>query len=181
MITLIVGTNREGSLSSVLTYWLADVYKELGIEYNILDLNYLPPETFTPQAYSEKPTKVKEFTDMILKSSGIVVVTPEYNGSMSGALKLFIDMLPFPESFENRPICYVGISSGQFGALRPVEHLQQVFGYRNAYNFPKRVFVPSVHKVVDRELGITDQDLILRLKEQASGFISFCRSLGNNV
>ena len=43
MITLIVGTNREGSLSSVLTYWLADVYKELGIEYNILDLNYLPP------------------------------------------------------------------------------------------------------------------------------------------
>ena len=124
---------------------------------------------------------MKEFTEIILESSGIVVVTPEYNGSMSGALKLFIDMLPFPESFENRPICYVGISSGQFGALRPVEHLQQVFGYRNAYNFPKRVFIPSVHKVVNKEQGVTDQDLIVRLKDQVSGFISFCRSLGKNV
>ena len=109
MIALIVGTNREGSLSSVLTYWLAGVYKELGIDYKILDLTCLPLEIFSPKAYLEKPEKVKEFTEIILESSGIVVVTPEYNGSMSGALKLFIDMLPFPESFENRPICYVGI------------------------------------------------------------------------
>ena len=181
MIALIVGTNREGSLSSVLTHWLAGVYKELGIDYKILDLTCLPSEIFSPKAYLEKPEKVKEFTEIILESSGIVVVTPEYNGSMSGALKLFIDMLPFPESFENRPICYVGISSGQFGALRPVEHLQQVFGYRNAYNFPKRVFIPSVHKVVNKEQGVTDQDLIVRLKDQVSGFISFCRSLGKNV
>ena len=120
MIALIVGTNREGSLSSVLTHWLAGVYKELGIDYKILDLTCLPSEIFSPKAYLEKPEKVKEFIEIILESSGIVVVTPEYNGSMSGALKLFIDMLPFPESFENRPICYVGIPSGQFGALRPV-------------------------------------------------------------
>ena len=137
MISLLVGTNREGSLSSVLTHWLGQVYQELGVEHKVLELSDLPPETFSPQAYTNKPKKVEEFTDFILNSSGLVVVTPEYNGSMSGALKLFIDMLPFPESFENRPICYVGIASGQFGALRPVEHLQQVFGYRNAYNFPK--------------------------------------------
>jgi chromate reductase len=65
--------------------------------------------------------------------------------------------------------------------LRPVEHLQQVFGYRNAYNFPKRVFVPAVHNVANRENGITDSELEIRLAGQADDFIQFCRSLGKDI
>jgi hypothetical protein len=62
--------------------------------------------------------------------------------------------------------------------LRPVEHLQQVFGYRNAYNFPRRVFIPAVHEVADPENGITDQNIKNRLSEQAEQFLIYCRSLG---
>ena len=178
MIILITGTNRKASKSSVMARCLSLMYDEMGIENKVLELNELPPETFSPDAYIVKPPKVLEFTQDILNASGLVVVTPEYNGSMSGALKLFIDLLPFPESFEGRPVCYVGLASGQFGALRPVEHLQQVFGYRNAYNFPKRVFIPAVHDFLDDEKGILDEDLATRLKEQASSFVEFCRNLG---
>ena len=178
MIILITGTNRKASKSSVMARCLSLMYDEMGIENKVLELNELPPETFSPDAYIVKPPKVLEFTQDILNASGLVVVTPEYNGSMSGALKLFIDLLPFPESFEGRPVCYVGLASGQFGALRPVEHLQQVFGYRNAYNFPKRVFIPAVHDSLDDEKGILDEDLATRLKEQARSFVEFCRNLG---
>lgn len=178
MIILITGTNRKASKSSVMARCLSLMYDEMGIENKVLELNELPPETFSPDAYIVKPPKVLEFTQDILNASGLVVVTPEYNGSMSGALKLFIDLLPFPESFEGRPVCYIGLASGQFGALRPVEHLQQVFGYRNAYNFPKRVFIPAVHDFLDDEKGILDEDLATRLKEQARSFVEFCRNLG---
>ncbi|MBN38575.1 MAG: hypothetical protein CMI29_08945 [Opitutae bacterium] len=178
MIILITGTNRKASKSSVMARCLSLIYDELGVENKVLELNELPPETFSPDAYIVKPPKVLEFTQDILNASGLVVVTPEYNGSMSGALKLFIDLLPFPESFEGRPVCYVGLASGQFGALRPVEHLQQVFGYRNAFNFPKRVFIPAVHDFLDDEKGILDEDLATRLKEQARLFVEFCRNIG---
>lgn len=178
MIILITGTNRKASKSSVMARCLSLMYDEMGIKNKVLELKELPPETFSPDAYIVKPPKVLEFTQDILNASGLVVVTPEYNGSMSGALKLFIDLLPFPESFEGRPVCYVGLASGQFGALRPVEHLQQVFGYRNAYNFPKRVFIPAVHDFLDDEEGILDEDLATRLKEQARSFVEFCRNLG---
>ena len=139
MINIVVGTNREGSLSLVVSQEISAIYTDLGIENQLLLLSDLSHETFSPQAYAEKPQCVVEMTNEILKSSGLVVVTPEYNGSMPGALKLFIDLLPFPESFEGRPVSFVGLSAGQFGALRPVEHLQQIFGYRNAYIFPERV------------------------------------------
>jgi NAD(P)H-dependent FMN reductase len=178
MISLIVGTNRRESLSAVAAHLIAEIYQKLGVEHKVLELSDLPLETFSPDAYREKPPKVQEFTQDILRSSGLVIVTPEYNGSMTGALKLFIDLLPYPESFEGRPVCYVGIASGQFGALRPVEHLQQIFGYRNSHNFPNRVFVPAVHEAIDREKGILDEGLSSRLEEQAQGFLQFCRNLG---
>ena len=162
----------------VMANCLSEFYDELEIDNKVLDLSDLPPETFSPDAYVEKPSKVVDFTQKILNSSGLVIVTPEYNGSMSGALKLFIDLLPYPESFEGRPVCYVGIASGQFGALRPVEHLQQVFGYRNAYNFPNRIFVSKVHEFLDNEKGLLDDDLSARLRNQASSFAAFCRNLG---
>ena len=51
----------------------------------------------------------------------------EYNGSMPGALNYSLIYYLILESFEDRPVCYIGIASGQFAGLRPVEHLQQVF------------------------------------------------------
>jgi chromate reductase len=178
MITIIVGTNRSGSVSAQVAAFVAKVYDELGINNRVLDIADLPPETFSPNAYVEKPPRVVEFTEQILASSGLFVITPEYNGSMSGALKLFIDMLPFPESFEDRPVSYIGISAGQFGGLRPVEHLQQVFGYRNALNFPRRVFIPDVESVMKQSGGLGASDYGKRIREQAKSFAEYCKALG---
>ena len=178
MITIIVGTNRSGSVSAQVAAFVAKVYDELGVNNRVLDIADLPPETFSPNAYVEKPPLVVEFTEQILASSGLFVVTPEYNGSMAGALKLFIDMLPFPESFEDRPVSYIGISAGQFGGLRPVEHLQQVFGYRNALNFPRRVFIPAVGSVMKQSGGLEASDYGKRIREQAKSFAEYCRTLG---
>ncbi|MBU62622.1 MAG: hypothetical protein CMI26_08980 [Opitutae bacterium] len=178
MITIIVGTNRAGSVSAQVADFVAKVYDELGINNRVLDIADLPPETFSPNAYVEKPPRVVEFTEQILSSSGLFVITPEYNGSMPGALKLFIDMLPFPESFEDRPVSYIGISAGQFGGLRPVEHLQQVFGYRNALNFPRRVFIPGVGSVMKQSGGLEASDYGKRICEQAKSFAEYCKALG---
>ena len=181
MITIIAGTNRRDSLSSVFAHEIASIYSRQDVHSKVLELADLPPETFSPDAYADKPAKVLDFTQHVLNSSGLVIIVPEYNGSMPGALKLFIDLSPYPDSFEGRPVCYVGIASGQFAGLRPVEHLQQVFGYRNAFNFPRRVFVPSVHQVASVENGLTDEDLKIRLTDQANQFLKFCRSLGKET
>ncbi|MGH7976581.1 MAG: NADPH-dependent FMN reductase, partial [Limisphaerales bacterium] len=117
------------------------------------------------------------FADAVLQSAGIHVVTPEYNGSLPGALKYFIDMLKFPESFDQKPVCFTGLSAGVWGGLRPVEHLQQIFGYRNAHIFPARVFLPQIYNLLDANGKIKDAELLARLKSQAEGFAKFAEHL----
>lgn len=137
----------------------------------------MPPEIFSPSSYAEKPKSFQPFTDAVLKSTGLHVVTPEYNGSVPGVLKYFIDMLKFPESFEKRPVCFTGLGAGIWGALRPVEQLQAIFCYRNAYLFPERVFLPRINDLLDEAGRLKDPELLQRLKSQAEGFVDFVERL----
>ncbi|MGJ3243717.1 MAG: NADPH-dependent FMN reductase [Opitutales bacterium] len=179
MITLISGTNRADSNTRKVVTWLERVYRDIDAETAVLDLKDLPGDLLSPDAYAQKPKAFQPFTDQVLASDGLVVVTPEYNGGFPGVLKLFIDMLPFPESFDGRPVAFVGLSAGTNGALRPVEQLQQIFGYRNAYIYPRRVFIPGVFKVLDDQGNLTDSDLADRLLKQSEGYLSFVRKVAS--
>jgi chromate reductase, NAD(P)H dehydrogenase (quinone) len=177
MITLIVGTNRPGSNTRKVATQIEAIYAELKVPLHVLDLAKLPPDIFSSSSYAEKPKSFQPFADAVLQSAGLHVVTPEYNGSVPGVLKYFIDMLKFPESFEHRPVCFTGLAAGIWGALRPVEQLQAIFGYRNAHVFPARVFLPQIHNLLDDSGKIKDAELMTRLKSQADGFAEFVEKL----
>jgi chromate reductase len=177
MIVIVCGTNRPGSNTRKVTTRVEAIYKSLKVQTQMLDLAEMPPVIFSPVSYETKPAGFSRFTDAILASDGLVVVSPEYNGGIPGILKYFIDMLPFPESFEQRPVCFVGLAAGIWGALRPVEQLQAIFGYRNAYVYPERVFMPGINKLLDASGRFTNPDIEQRLEKQAAGFVGFVESL----
>jgi NAD(P)H-dependent FMN reductase len=74
-------------------------------------------------------------------------------------------------------VCFVGLAAGIWGALRPVEQLQAIFGYRNAYIFPDRVFLPGIDKLLDASGTFANEDMEKRLTRQAEGFASFVETL----
>ena len=177
MITLVVGTNRPGANTRKVAAQVKEIYDELKVPLAVLDLAELPQEIFLPTSYAEKPKSFHRFAQTILDSAGLHVVTPEYNGSVPGILKYFIDMLKFPESFVERPVCFTGLGAGMWGALRPVEQLQAIFGYRNAFVFPERVFMPGINDLLDEKGRLNDPELVERLKHQAEGFVTFVERL----
>lgn len=172
-IVIISGTNRRNSNSRRVANHLAGVYSKLNVPVKILDLADIPSSSFNPDCYDEIPPAAKPFTDLVMEAAGLVVCVPEYNGGAPGALKWFIDLLPFPQAFEGRPVAFVGIAAGEWGGLRPVEQLQQIFGYRNAAQFPKRVFIRELDDKLDSNGGFKDEDIANRLAEQAKGFVEF--------
>lgn len=176
-ITIVAGTNRQGSNTLRVATALVPRYEAQGAEVTLLDLRDLPSELLHPGAYANKPDAYEPFKQAVLDADGLVVVTPEYNGSFPGVLKLFIDMLPFPEAFEKRPVAFVGVASGRWGALRPVEQLQGVFGYRNAFIFPERIFLPGVGDELDEDAQPTTPLVAQLLTQQIEGFVAFCKAV----
>ena len=176
-IVVVCGTNRTGALSRTLSQRAAEAYTALGHSVDLLDMADAPADMISGDSYKNQSDAVKEFVGRFLKSDGVVFVVPEYNGSYPGILKLFVDMLPFPEGFDNRPCAFIGLAAGQFKSLRAVEHFQQVAGYRNAYQYPRRLFIGESFKQFDEDGQLVDGDLADRLKQQAEGFAAFASAV----
>jgi NAD(P)H-dependent FMN reductase len=172
-ILVISGTNRPNANALRIAKIVEQHYIALKTPVELYSLADLPPEIFNPSSYATKPASFVPVQDKIVASRGLHVVTPEYNGSFPGVLKYFIDMLKFPDSFEHKPVAFTGEAAGIWGAIRPIEQLQQIFGYRNAHCFPDRVFIPGINGKLDAEGKLTDAAIADRLAKQAAGFVAF--------
>jgi NAD(P)H-dependent FMN reductase len=177
-ILLISGTNRPASNALKVARVIQGHYQSSGIPVDLLSLTELGPEAFEPAAYMVKPPSIVAIQQRVLDAAGMHIVCPEYNGSFPGVLKYFIDMLKFPESFDRKPVAFVGESYGMWGGLRAVEHLQGIFGYRNAHIYPERVFIPDIGKKWDEQGRLIDQPIDQRLAKQVKGFAHFVGRLG---
>ena len=176
-ILILAGTNRPDANALRLAMRLQEIYQKRSVAASVLSLTELPPEAFAPQTYAVKPPSIVAIQQRVLAAAGLHIVTPEYNGSFPGVLKYFIDLLKFPESFERKPVAFLGEASGVWGGLRAVEHLQGVFAYRNAHQYPSRVFINAVRTRFDESGTLTDADLITRIESQCEGFARFIEAV----
>ena len=177
MITVISGTNRPESNTSKVAGLVLEALTKKAEPAQLVDLSELPEELFASSSYASKPDGFAPLQEAILSTDGILTVVPEYNGSFPGVLKYFIDMLRFPESLYEKPAAFVGISSGRWGAVRAVEHLEMVFQYRHAHLFGRRCFIPSIFRELDEAGKLTDPDLEDRLTKTVADFAHFCRNI----
>lgn len=176
MIYIISGTNRKGSKTLELSHIVQKEYQAAGVETQIIDLCELPFNDLHDAHYGKgAPQKLTDVVAKLNQADGLIMVVPEYNGSFPGILKYFIDYFSYPETFEYRPVAFIGLG-WRFGGLRPVEHLQQVFNYRNAFNFPERIFISNAPNVITNG-ELKDETCFKLLQKQAKGFIKFVNAL----
>lgn len=176
MIYVISGTNRKNSVSLKVARWIENEIRSLGNAVEIIDLASLPLEVLHAGNYEkEKPTGISEVIAKLNKAEGLYFVVPEYNGSFPGILKYFIDYFSYPETFEYRPVAFTGLG-WRWGGLRPVEQLQQVFNYRNAFIYPERIFINNAPNIV-QDNAINDESITKLLQKQIKGFMKFIHAL----
>lgn len=180
-ILVVSGTNRPGANALKIASLVLAHYKSTGAAAELYSLADMPAEIFNAESYAKKPPAFQAIQDKVVAARGLHVVTPEYNGSFPGVLKYFIDMLKFPESFERKPVAFVGEAAGIWGGLRSVEQLQMIFGYRNAHVYPERVFMPGIAKQLGPDGRLLDPSLDERLASQVRGFVAFVKALSATV
>lgn len=181
MILIISGTNRPKSntklIASYIHSYLIDFQDE---EVEFLSLEDLPDNIIHSGMYDEGGQS-KALSDLqdkyIVPSRKWILISPEYNGSFSGILKLFIDALSirkYEETFAEKKIALVGVSSGRAGNLRGLDQLTQFLQYLKMNVYHDKLPVSGIEDVIDSEgrlLDSTKEDL----KRMINGFVNFAK------
>ncbi|HEV7900135.1 MAG TPA: NAD(P)H-dependent oxidoreductase [Planosporangium sp.] len=123
-VAIIIGSVRDGRFGPRIGAWVHKRLAEATIDADVIDLAGL---TF-PRTMGEHPD-VASFAARIRHADAVIVITPEYNHSYPGPLKMAIDALR--EQWQAKPVAFVSYG-GMAGGLRAVEALRLVFAELHA-------------------------------------------------
>ncbi|HNT55095.1 MAG TPA: NAD(P)H-dependent oxidoreductase [Anaerolineaceae bacterium] len=150
------GSLRQTSYNTALLHAAGDLMPP-GMTLEIFDLSPLP--MFNPDIEKPQPESVTIFRDKLARSNAILIATPEYNSSITGALKNAIDWAsraPQPP-LQGKPVAIMGASTGNFGTLRAQLHLRQVLTHVGALPLGKpEVLVARAEQAFDANLQLVD-------------------------
>ena len=126
-IGIIVGTTRPGRRGPALANWILDIARKRNdATFEIVDIqDYDLPvldEPMPPSMGNYAQEHTRKWAGKIGSLDGFIFVTPEYNHSISGALKNAIDFI-YAE-WNNKAAGFV--SYGSTGGARAVEHLRGI-------------------------------------------------------
>ncbi len=180
MITVICGTNRKNSNTHKFAKHYASVLRtKVEESVELLSLEDVQDGMLNAEMYEEQnvSSKLKEAQDAILiPSNKFVIITPEYNGSIPGVLKLFIDALSvrkIKETFGNKKALLVGVAMGRAGNLRGMEHLTGMMHHIGLTVHPDKLPISACHTLVDDSGKITDQACLDAIESQVDSFLQF--------
>jgi chromate reductase len=128
------------------------------------------------------PAPVLAMGEAIAKADGVIIVTPEYNYSVPGALKNAIDWLSrLPaQPFAGKAIALQTGSPGLIGGARAQYHLRQMMVFLDAYVLNKpEVMIGQIGTKVDAATGeLTDEATRTFITTQLQTFATFVRRWG---
>jgi NAD(P)H-dependent FMN reductase len=117
----IAGSLRQGSLNAALLRACAEA-APAGCEVEIASIREVPLYDGDLEARQGTPPAVKALQDRIAAADGLLLVSPEYNNSIPGALKNAVDWLTRPPAeaagvFADRAVAVGGATPGRGGTM----------------------------------------------------------------
>jgi chromate reductase len=112
------------------------------------------------------PSSVAALRRQIARSDVVLIATPEYNGSVPGALKNALDWVsrPFPDNvLRGKPVGVIGASQGTFGAVWAQADLRRILKTIGARVADRDLPVAQVHQAFSAEGRVRDPDLACAL------------------
>jgi chromate reductase, NAD(P)H dehydrogenase (quinone) len=127
-----VGSLSSTSINRVLSRALIRLAPD-DLVFSEIGIGDLP--LYSPDHDSSYPPEALALKEAIARSDAVLIVSPEYNRSIPGALKNAIDWASRPwgqNSFDHVPAAVIGASIGQIGTAVGQQSLRAVLSFCNA-------------------------------------------------
>jgi chromate reductase, NAD(P)H dehydrogenase (quinone) len=180
MTTLIglSGSLRKQSYNTALLHAAASLLPD-AVTLDVHTIHGIPLFNEDDEAASGIPAPVAKLKAAIAAADGLLLATPEYNGTMPGPFKNAIDWLSrpgtdIPKIFGGKPVALMGATPGGGGTvLSQISWLPLLSALGTKPWFGSRLLVPAAYQSFDASGQLTDVALRKKLQEFMAGFAQF--------
>ncbi|MBW7454474.1 NADPH-dependent FMN reductase [Paenibacillus sepulcri] len=173
-IVIIAGSTRAGASSTKAARYAAGLMQEQGHEVNMVDLH----QHRLPIYCSDDAVQVPEVISLrqaVLEANAIVLSTPEYHGSISGALKNALDFLS-AEQFDSKLVLSISSAGGAVG-VNSLQHLQTIVRNVHGINCPEWISVGGAQREFGPDGAPASEGVQLRIHHAVKYFLELAQKL----
>jgi chromate reductase len=161
----ISGSLRQRSYNTALLRAAATLLPQ-GVTFEIADLSGLPMYNGDVEA-AGTPEAVLAFRETVRSADSLLIASPEYNYSITGALKNALDWasrnVPDRNVLDGKTIAIMG-AGGRMGTVRAQDHLRDILLHNDTFvlSRPALMLARAGH-YFDDDLNLTDAETAERL------------------
>jgi len=177
------GSLRSESYNKKLLHHASDIIQQNGHQSIIVDFKeyQIPLYDQDFEAACGIPESVKKINLLIKNTDGIIIATPEYNGSISGVLKNFIDWISRedPMPIAGKQLLLMSTSPSFLGGVRGLWHTRIPFEAIGVHVYPTMFTLPFADKAFEKNGQFVDEKKEENFKRLVNGFLLYCNRNNN--
>jgi chromate reductase len=163
-ILVFAGSARRDSLNKKLARVAADAARAAGAEVTLIDLDDFPIPIYHGDLEAEQgmPENARKLRELVMAHDALLVASPENNASVSSLLKNVLDWLSRsigdgkgPDSglapWRGKVAGMMTATPGQYGGVRGLPHLRQIFGALGVLVLPTQVQLAHADQAFDAD------------------------------
>lgn len=171
----IAGSMNTNSTTKQAVAIVLDAAKAAGADIEMIHLaEWKLPIYDAREDASTYPEVVHRFVQKITEADGLVIGSPEYHGTMTGALKNALDFLE-ARHLRDKQVALVGVAGGSMGATNTVNTLQLIMRNLHAWPLPASPSVPSAYNAFTPEGKLKDERLQARMETLGQQLVEFVK------
>ena len=169
------GSLRRDSFNQKLAALAAAGAREAGAEVTLLVLRDYPLPVFDQdlEAAEGLPENAKKLKAIFHHHHGLIIASPEYNSSITAALKNTIDWIsraetddePSLSALTGKTAILCAASPGGLGGLRGLVHVRAILGNLGITVLPDQVAVGNAHAAFRGDGTLADEALAARVHQ----------------
>jgi chromate reductase len=163
------GSTRKDSLNRKLALAALESLKRAGVQADFVDLRDYPMPLYDgdTEAQTGLPERAKAFKELVRGYDGLVIASPEYNGSFPALVKNTIDWISRVEGSE-RPLAVLrgktaallSASPGPGGGQRGLKHLRELLGLIGVNVLTPQVVVTKATSAFNEQGRLVRTDVV---------------------
>lgn len=162
------GSLRIDSWNYKMVRIAGNIVEQAGAMVSYLHLNDVPMPLFSEDLESEQgmPVNAKRFKQMLIDHDAFLIASPEYNSSISAALKNALDWASRRESDETGLLAFKGklaaimsASPGALGGLRGLVHLRALLTNMGVLVLPQQYALSQANRQFDEEGNLYNDEV----------------------